>query len=86
MKKLIFAALFIAATFNASAQVKQDKAGNYYTSPTGRTKQDTTNTGHTFTDAKGNKYQVFQSASGKLFVPRISKQTGRYYRQYLKLN
>ena len=86
MKKLIFATLFVATTLTAGAQVRRDANGNYYTSGRIRVKSDTVNTGHTYTDSKGNNYPVFRSASGKLFVPRFSKQTGDYYRQYLKLD
>ena len=84
MKKLIFATLFVATTLTAGAQVRRDANGNYYTSV--RVKSDTVNTGHTYTDSKGNNYPVFRSArSGRLVVPRFS-QTGNYYRQYLKLD
>jgi hypothetical protein len=38
---------------------------------------------YTFTDSKGKKYPVFKGAKGGLFVVRISKKTGKEYRQYL---
>lgn len=39
--------------------------------------------GSTYVDSKGNKYPVWRSAKGKLFIVRISGKTGNPYKQYL---
>ena len=41
-----------------------------------------TNLTHTI---KGVKYPVFKSAKGAYFIVRISKKTGKEYRNYLKV-
>lgn len=41
-----------------------------------------TNLTHTI---KGIKYPVFKSAKGAYFIVRISKKTGKEYRNYLKV-
>jgi hypothetical protein len=40
-------------------------------------------TGYTFVDKTGVKYPVYLSKSGKAFILRKSKKTGKEYRQYL---
>lgn len=70
--------LLLMYTAPARAQVIQDKQGNYILAQA-------QSTGKTFTDAKGNIYPVMQSINGKLFIVRISKTTGKTYKQYLKI-
>ena len=40
-------------------------------------------TEYTYTDKKGNVYPIFLSSTGKAFIIRTSKKTGKEYRQYL---
>ena len=81
MKKLfiIFAMLLGSQTINAQ-NVKQTETGNFiqidYLPQTEKT-------GKTYTDLKGNVYEVHITKTKKLFVNRISK-SGKPYRQYLK--
>jgi hypothetical protein len=42
-----------------------------------------TKTQYTFKDSKGNVYPVYLSASGKAFIKKASKKTGKEYKQYL---
>lgn len=86
MKKVILTiavALFSIVGVNAQ-KVTTDANGNYVTVKTDRVKAEAKETGKTFTDAKGNVFPVFQSANGKLFVVKTSKNTGNEYRMYLK--
>lgn len=85
MKQLLFiiALSLTMFTVQAQSQVKQDSTGNYYSVT--KTKEPARSTGKTFTDSKGVVYPVMQSASGKLYVIRTSKKTGKTYKQYLKL-
>lgn len=61
--------------------VKQDNQGNFiqidYVAQTEKT-------GKTYTDKKGNIYEVHITKTGKYFVNFVSK-TGKPYRKYLKL-
>ena len=88
MKKLIFFALLIVASFSMKAQtIKQDAKGNYIAVKATSGSAGTTSarpTGKTFTDTKGIIYPVMISKNGKLFVIRTSK-TGNKYNQYLLL-
>lgn len=40
-------------------------------------------TDYTYVDSKGKSYQVFLSASGKAFIKKVSKKSGKEYKQYL---
>ena len=40
-------------------------------------------TEYVYTDKKGNTYPIFLSSTGKAFIIRTSKKTGKEYRQYL---
>ena len=40
-------------------------------------------TAYTYVDSKGVSYPVYLSSTGKAFVKKISKKTGKEYRQYL---
>ena len=90
MKNLLFIAVLLFS-FSASAQVQQDKQGNYFMAA--RVKSDTvatlesltktsTDTGKTFTDSKGNVSKVYKSKNGKLFTVRTSKNK-KFYKFYL---
>jgi len=82
MKKLIISLVILIVSLSCNSQnVKQDASGNYVAV---KMEQAATNTGKTFTDAKGTTYPVMQSKNGKLFVIRTSKN-GNKYNQYLKL-
>ena len=86
MKRLLILLLIVLGiAVAASAQkVKLDSNGNYV-SVSSSAKRDTVFTGKYYTDSKGISYEVYKSATGKLYCPRISK-TGHYYRYYLKVN
>jgi hypothetical protein len=84
--KLLFLASILLAMFADSfgQTVTQDKNGNYIQSKTVDTVKGVP-TGKTFITAKGEEYPVFKTKTGKLYVLRISKNTGNYYKQYLKI-
>ena len=42
-----------------------------------------TKTEYIYTDNKGNSYPVWLSAKGKAFIIKVSKKTGKEYRQYV---
>jgi len=66
--------------------IKQDASGNYYAV---KVSKDSTgsyrDTGKTYTDGKGNKWPVYESKAGRIFIVRVSARSGNTYRQYLKL-
>ena len=89
MKRIVIIGAMFAAMF-ATAQAQDNKKtftieGNTYHAVkaqrnTGR--QDTTITAYTY-EVKGTEYPIILSKKGSAFVGRTSKQTGKYYRQYL---
>lgn len=83
MKKIIItAALFIAALTSQAQNAKKDASGNYIAVTTA--KEQAKPTGKTFTDSKGIKYPLFETAKGKLYYIRTSK-AGKQYKAYLKI-
>jgi hypothetical protein len=90
MKSLITMLLILSLGFAAQAQtVKVDAQGNYIAVKDTATKANKPDsgkdTGKTYTDSKGKKWPVMESANGKLYVLRTSAKTGNQYRQYLKV-
>lgn len=83
MKRVIVAIAMIMATMTSHAQnAKKDASGNYVA--IAATKTPDKSTGNTFTDTKGIKYPVYESAKGKLYYMRTSK-AGNQYKVYIKL-
>lgn len=75
--------MLLAATLGAVAQeVTTDKDGNFVQVVTQKSETDSI-TGRTFTDGKGQKYEVFKGKRGGLYYWRKSK-SGNFYKAYLK--
>ena len=88
MRKLIIAAIMLLALgVNNSSIYAQSvtKNGNNFTQVTNNKKSGSkeTKTQYTYTDSKGNTYHVWLSSGGKAFIKRISKKTGKEYKQYV---
>ena len=79
---LIGLVLILLLSLTGYTQVRKDSAGNYVAA--GRIKEAAKPIGKTYTDNKGNVYPIYLSASGRLYVERISK-SGNKYKYYLKL-
>lgn len=67
------------------AQKEVVREGNQFSvsSSKSHTKDEGTKTAFTWKDSKGGIYEVYQSKKGAFFINRISKKTGKPYRQYL---
>lgn len=58
--------------------------GNTFTQvQKGRTGGEETKTVYTYKDSKGIEYPIYLSSTGKAFIKKVSKKTGKEYRQYL---
>lgn len=78
----------ILASCNTHSQnIQKDASGNYHQlkAPSHADTATLTPTGSTYTTTNGEVYPVYQSARGKFFIIRVSKNTGKQYKQYLKL-
>ncbi len=87
MKKITFitAMLLCLAMTSFSQNATKTADGNFLALSKPKSDSSTgTPTGKTFTDTKGTKYPVFESAKGKLYYKRTSK-TGTEYKVYLKV-
>jgi len=83
---IILAILALLSGLSYAQSVKLDASGNYVALKSTR-HIDTikNNTGKTYTDSKGIKYPVYITATDKLYVIRVSKNTGKSYKYYLRL-
>ena len=82
---LIFIALLISAGATAQkidAVIGED--GNYYQIKVEQAAHDST-TGKWYFNAKGEKFAMYKSVKGYLYISRVSK-SGNYYRQYFSTN
>ena len=92
MKKHILQFLYVASIYglvliaaNCDAQnVTRDAAGNYTASPSAASTERDSITGLSYTDAQGKVYPVYVGGKGSHYVCRVSKKSGKFYRQYLK--
>ena len=78
MKQIFF---FFLLIFSCSVNAEIIRDGNNF-----KVEQTTNNdklTRFTYTDSKGNTYPVYVSTTGKFFVWKTSKKTGKEYKYYL---
>ena len=84
MKKIIIAAVMLLS-WNVGVQAQSvQKQGNNFTQvsnkkPSGKEIK----TQYTYTDSKGVVYPVWLSSTGKAFIKKVSKKTGKEYKQYV---
>lgn len=84
MKKLFIIIALMVATVVAGAQqkVKVNAQGDYVSASV-RATSTATPTGKFYVTREGDRLPVYKTSTGKLFVNRISKKTGKTYRSYL---
>ena len=82
MKKLIFRLFIALLSCTNYAQVTRE--GNTFKSTTTQTtKSEGQQTKYTWEDKKGNKYPIYITKSGAVYINRKSTKTGKNYKQYL---
>ena len=86
MKRFIIAAIMLLS-MNVGVQAQSVvKSGNTFTQVSnkgGKSSSKETKTQYTFKDSKGNTYPVYLSSTGKAFIKKVSKKTGKEYKQYM---
>lgn len=82
MKYLIIILLSILCMNNSNAQNIVQK-GNSFTQVQKSSSAKETKTQYTYTDSKGNTYPVYLSGTGKAYIKRISKKSGKEYKSYM---
>lgn len=86
MKRFIVAAIMLLSLNVGVHAQSVVKSGNTFTQVSnkgGKSGGKETKTQYTFKDSKGNIYPVYLSASGKAFIKKVSKKTGKEYKQYV---
>ena len=84
MKKLIIAAIMLLSMNVGICAQSVQRQGNNFTQVTNKKSAGKeTKTQYTYTDNKGVKYPVWLSSTGKAFIKRVSKKTGKEYKQYV---
>ena len=82
MKKLIFCLFMALLSCTSYAQVARE--GNTFKSITTQTtKSEGQQTKYTWEDKKGNKYPIYITKNGAVYINRKSAKTGKDYKQYL---
>lgn len=87
MGKLIIAAIMLFS-LNAGVQAQSVvKSGNIFIQVSNNKGEKSsgkeTKTQYTYKDSKGNVYPVYLSTSGKAFIKKVSKKTGKEYKKYI---
>ena len=86
MKRIILAAIMLFS-LNVGVQAqKVTREGSNFTqvsNPKAKSASKETKTSFTYTDNKGIVYPVFLSSTGKAFIKKVSKKTGKEYRMYV---
>ena len=84
MKKLFIAAMMLLSlNMGINAQSAQRQGNNFTQVSNPKTSGKETKTEFTYTDSKGNVYPVYLSATGKAFIKKVSKKTGKEYKMYM---
>lgn len=82
MKKLIFCLFITLISYTSYAQIVRED-NTFKTETTQTTKSEGQQTKYTWEDKKGNKYPIYITKSGAVYVNRKSAKTGKEYKQYL---
>lgn len=86
MRKVLIS-IFMMLTLcvnNSSAQNVQRKGDTFIeVSTSKRSKGKEVKTQYHYKNSKGEVYPIYLSSSGKAFIKKVSKKTGKEYRQYL---
>lgn len=61
-----------------------ERKGNTFTQVTNKKSSGKeVKTQYTYTDSKGNTYPIYLSSTGKAFILKVSKKSGKEYKQYM---
>ncbi len=84
MKRLFIAAMMLLSlNMGINAQSVQRQGNNFTQVSNPKTSGKEAKTEFTYTDSKGNVYPIYLSSTGKAFIKKVSKKTGKEYKMYL---
>lgn len=79
---LLLLLLALCCCIDAVAQ-NVERQGNTFVQKKSERDNTSTKTSYVYTDAKGNSYPVYLSSTGKAYIVKVSKKTGKEYKQYI---
>lgn len=85
MRRLLAILLLLLAMvccMDAAAQNVERQGNTFVQKKSGRNSVPT-KTSYVYTDTKGNSYPVYLSPTGKAYTIKVSKKTGKEYKQYV---
>ena len=80
---LILGLIAVASGMKAQNVVQHGKTFVQQVDSSKKVVKEPTLTGYNYIDSKGVAYPIYLSSTGKAFIKRTSKRTGKEYRQYL---
>ena len=80
---LLLLCLALACCIDAMGQNVVRQGNSFVQVDSKKEAKPATKTEYIYTDKKGNSYPVWLSAKGKAFIIKVSKKTGKEYRQYV---
>ena len=85
VKILVCVIILTLCGASVSSAQSVERKGNNFTQVSSKGQQGgkETKTQYTYTTKDGEVYPVYLSAKGKAFIKRVSKKTGKEYKQYL---
>ena len=83
MRKLILIAILVIASVSASYAQNYTKSGKTYKAEKTVSQSSERETGFAWEDSKGVQYPIYMGKTGSCYIKRISKNTGKEYKQYL---
>lgn len=86
MRKLIICISMMLAlgVNNSSIYAETVKSGNKFTQVANKKSSGKeVKTEYIYEDSKGVEYPIYMSATGKVYIKRVSEKTGKGYKQYL---
>lgn len=82
MKRVFIAAIMLFGLGLGIQAQSVKKEGNTFVQVSNTTGKET-KTEFTYKDSKGISYPIYLSGTGKAFIKKVSKKTGKEYKQYL---
>lgn len=85
MRRLLALILLLAALACCIDAAGQDvvRQGNTFVQKKSSKNESSTKTSYVYKDSKGNSYPVYLSSTGKAYIIKVSKKTGKEYKQYV---
>lgn len=83
MRKLLIIAMVFIASVSASYAQSYTKVGKTYKTEKTIKQSSEKETGFTWEDSKGVQYPIYMGSSGSCYIKKVSKKTGKEYKQYL---